>query len=188
MFAECVSVRPNLNLTDESLVRCECVKCLRYIDKSLHVSMMIICRITSISLTLSYTFGGEIHWPSITFYSRWCEMVYNYKNKHPGRLYYTHTHTQPSIWPSRVAGGSAAAGLVECHPIPSLFQPTLDSQHIPLWSCHQWVKYYHNTNSNTTPTQGERLCKFTPFTHTLLTWTPYYTALGWTGFLSMASL
>lgn len=54
-------------------------------------------------------------------------------------------HTCSSIWPSRTARGNTAAGLVESHPIPSLFQPILDPQHIPLWSCHQWVKYYHNT-------------------------------------------
>lgn len=53
---------------------------------------------------------------------------------------------QPSIWLSRTARGRVAAGLVKCHPIPSLFQPILDPQHIPLWSRHQWVKYYHYTS------------------------------------------
>lgn len=40
------------------------------------------------------------------------------------------------------ARGSAAAGLVDCHPTPSILQPILDPQHIPIWSHHHGVKYY----------------------------------------------
>ena len=118
--------RPHLNFTDES-----------FLHQISQYTIHNFCIFLTTNGSLSH-----IIWQKLFVFSRWPEMAYKNINKHPHRVYHTHAH--PSIRQSGTARGSAAAGLVECHPIPSLFQLILDPQHIPLWSCHQWVKYNHN--------------------------------------------